>query len=356
MDPVNQLLDLRQGELSIEDYIHQFCELSFLVPSDEVILKDIFRFGLNEPLKSWFPEGTLNSTLRDFMDYALMLCGSPFTVEEAPAAAELVPSQISMPSSLVIATSKLSVLPNPVTPSMVPDHIMVAASDSVSAFEIIPEPHYISVDTLEPCHIPAAMLEPHYVSSDLPEPRLVSADLRDPRLVSVDLPEPLHVLSTIPESRPMAVGFPEPCSVLSGEAILKRQRLASSVEDPPLVSIRTVGIPKPTHISPVLYASSCSIVPIPEPVHNMAATSKTVYNMAAMSDSPIKMADLREPRHVTADLREPRHVTADLREPRHVTADLREPRHFSAIKTVSTDNAFKLIKKGATLLAGLAAL
>ncbi|ROL48112.1 hypothetical protein DPX16_2694 [Anabarilius grahami] len=167
-------------------------------------------------------------------------------------------------------------------------------------------------------------------------------------LVSEDLLELLRILSTIPESRPMAVGFPEPCSVLSGETNLKRQRMASSVEDPPLVSIRTAGNPKPTHINPVLYAPSGSIVPIPEPVHNMAATSKTVYNVAAMSEAvdlpePSQViVDLTEPRHVSADTPEPRHVSADLPEPRHVSADLPEPRHVSAdlpeSRHVSTDH------------------
>ncbi|ROL49486.1 hypothetical protein DPX16_15812 [Anabarilius grahami] len=169
MDPVNQLLDLQQGDLSVENYVHRLCELSFLVPFDDVFLKDIFRFGL-EPLRSWFPEGKLSSTLRDFMDYALLLCGSPFTVEEAPAATELIPSQISMPSSMVTATPKLSVFPNPVIPSTDPDKTMVAASDSVPVFAIIPEPHYVSADILEPCHVSAVLQEPSAKMAATPEP------------------------------------------------------------------------------------------------------------------------------------------------------------------------------------------
>ncbi len=48
MDPFNQLLDLRQGSLSIEEYATQFCVLSDKVPFDEFVLKDIFRFGLSD--------------------------------------------------------------------------------------------------------------------------------------------------------------------------------------------------------------------------------------------------------------------------------------------------------------------
>ncbi len=87
MDASYQLLDLRQGSLSIEEYVTQFCLLSNEVHFDEVALKDIFRFGLNEPIKSWLPEGQFNVSLRDFMDYALLCAGSSFTVGEKRKAA-----------------------------------------------------------------------------------------------------------------------------------------------------------------------------------------------------------------------------------------------------------------------------
>ncbi len=59
MDPFDQLLDLRQGSSSIVEYIIQFCEITYKVPFDEVMLKDIFRFGLNEPIKSCLPAGSV---------------------------------------------------------------------------------------------------------------------------------------------------------------------------------------------------------------------------------------------------------------------------------------------------------
>ncbi len=43
----------------------------------------MFRYGLNEPTRSLLPGGGFNCSLRDIMDYALLLCGSPFTVGEA---------------------------------------------------------------------------------------------------------------------------------------------------------------------------------------------------------------------------------------------------------------------------------
>ncbi len=80
MDPLDQLLDLRQGSAAIEEYFTQFLEISDKVHFDEVFLKDIFRFGLSESVKSWLPEGKFNVSLKNVIDYALMVAGSAFTV------------------------------------------------------------------------------------------------------------------------------------------------------------------------------------------------------------------------------------------------------------------------------------
>ncbi len=98
MDPFDQLLDLRQGSSSIVEYIIQFCEITYKVPFDEVMLKDIFRFGLNEPIKSCLPAGKFNCSLKDFFDYALLCAGSSLTVgvseeERAESAPEAAPCQ-----------------------------------------------------------------------------------------------------------------------------------------------------------------------------------------------------------------------------------------------------------------------
>ncbi len=81
MDSIEQLLHLRQGGQSIEAYVHQFGELSYQVPLyDEILFKDLFHFGLNEPIKSlhksFFPGGEFKGSLSVFMDYALNLSDS----------------------------------------------------------------------------------------------------------------------------------------------------------------------------------------------------------------------------------------------------------------------------------------
>lgn len=53
MDPADQLLHIKQDYLSFEKKnVQQYCELSFQVPFDEIALKDIFRYGFNEYIKS----------------------------------------------------------------------------------------------------------------------------------------------------------------------------------------------------------------------------------------------------------------------------------------------------------------
>ncbi len=103
MDPVDQLLHLRQEDLSIEECVHLFCEFSYHVPFyDENLFKDLFRFGHNELTKSLLPRGDFNSNLRDIVDYALLLCGSLFTVGEAESLPKMAATP--QPSASMVAS------------------------------------------------------------------------------------------------------------------------------------------------------------------------------------------------------------------------------------------------------------
>ncbi len=48
---------LPQGNQAIEDYVTNFCGLCHLVNCNNVAVKDIFRVGLNEPIRSQLPGG-----------------------------------------------------------------------------------------------------------------------------------------------------------------------------------------------------------------------------------------------------------------------------------------------------------
>ncbi|ROL46904.1 hypothetical protein DPX16_20556 [Anabarilius grahami] len=129
----------------------------------------------------------------------------------------------SMPSTLIIATPIDSKLPNPVTTSPEPVH-MLAGSESVPVFAANPEPHHASADLPEPRHASADLSEPSAKMAATPEPSeiaalaimataiwcLWAAHTSNPVLEST--PEPIPVHESAPEPDP-AHGFtPEPAS------------------------------------------------------------------------------------------------------------------------------------------------
>ncbi|XDV40964.1 hypothetical protein PO909_009933 [Leuciscus waleckii] len=106
----------------------------------------------------------------------------------------------------------------------------------------------------------AAAPELCYISTDLPEPAVCPVEPESVSVVPLE-PEFLKptsslVLSSSESSSPLTAFNPEsvltyfPKNILGRETFIQRQRFASSVDDPPLVSVRTAGIPKPTHSSP----------------------------------------------------------------------------------------------------------
>ncbi len=165
MDSIDQLLHLHQGGLSIEEYVHQFCELSFQVPLyDEFLFKDLFHFRLNRHIKSLFhkslfPGGEFNGSLRGLMDCALLYAGSSFTVgvaeEERNTASE---------TEVVDAPERMHKMAATAT-----GHIITAMHESGK--------------------VTASHCEPNQVTADLPEPHNKPAK-----------PESTHVMPAKPES------------------------------------------------------------------------------------------------------------------------------------------------------------
>ncbi len=109
----------------MEEYVHQFCELSYQVPLyDESLFKDLFYFGLNSHIKAMFNKslfsgGVYNGSLRGLLDYTLWYAGSSFTVGVAESAPEPAPSQELTESALqpVPPSSPSSPLVPPSSPS-----------------------------------------------------------------------------------------------------------------------------------------------------------------------------------------------------------------------------------------------
>ncbi len=79
MDPAIRLVCLHQRMRSLKDHIEDFGHcISLWLP--DFALTDFFCHGLNEPLKSILIRDGPQGLLCQFLDYALLLCGSSFTV------------------------------------------------------------------------------------------------------------------------------------------------------------------------------------------------------------------------------------------------------------------------------------
>ncbi|XP_051985347.1 uncharacterized protein LOC127645724 [Xyrauchen texanus] len=82
MDIAVQLLNLCQGNRPLENYVMDFCSLASQVDINEVALKEMFCFGLIESISSLMPGGRSPLNLAQYIDLALQISGSTFTVGE----------------------------------------------------------------------------------------------------------------------------------------------------------------------------------------------------------------------------------------------------------------------------------
>ncbi len=183
-------------------------------------------------------------------------------------------------------------------------HVTADHPESSHVSADLPESRHVSADLPESRHVSADLSESCHISADLPEPRHVSSDLPEPLHVSSDLPEPLHVMSTTPEPCPVAVVVLQPSTVLSRETVIKRQRLASSVEDPPLVSARTAGIPKPAHFNPPVP----ELIPLSEALPMMGITLCCIWAAYSTTDLSQAMAPAAASPEVAAHAAKPPEV------------------------------------------------
>ncbi len=138
-------------------------------------------------------------------------------------------------------------------------HIMVATAEPVHKMSAttmpqvtadLPESSKVPVDRHESNQVTAEFPKSRHISADRPESRHITADCPESRHVAAVRPESHHVTAECPESHHVSSVRPESLhslSVASG-AVLQYPRLTSSMEDPPLSSVRAAGIPKPAPI------------------------------------------------------------------------------------------------------------
>ncbi len=275
MDPFDQLLDLRQGSSSIEEYIIQFCEITYKVPFDEVMLKEFFCFGLNEPIKSCLPAWKFNCSLKDFIDYALLCAGSSFTVGVAEE--ERDTASVTKMADAPEGTPKMA---EGTTHHQFPGnrhesrHVSVDQPESLHVSADLPESPHVSADLPESLHVSADLPESLHVSADLPESLHVSADLPESLHVSAELPESLHVSADLPESLHVSADLPESLHV--------------SADLPESLHV-SADLPEP-HNMPTKPGSALVMPAKPGSALVMPAKPGSACIRPAMPESPARMA------------------------------------------------------------------
>ncbi len=232
------LLRLRQGNGAIEDYVVEFLELSNQVDFNEVALKDIFRVGLNEPIRSGLPGGKINFSLAEYIDYALLICGSSFTV----GVVEEEHDTSSKPAQLMPAKPQ-------------PAHVTTSMPEPAHATPTAPRPAIITPATPRPAIITPAAPGPAIITPAAPGPAIVTTPAA---------PGPAHVVHARACSRHAVLA--RACSRLSHLRCLLRHGPMLQAHLCPMLQVLfpfmglalhpapwTMSVPPPLHHPPGLF-------------------------------------------------------------------------------------------------------
>ncbi len=172
--------------------------------------------GCSEPVKSWLPEGKFNVSLKNLMDYALMVAGSLFTVDVAEeehdtaSVTEMADAPESTHTMAATATDHVSA-GHPES-----HHVSAGHPESHHVSAGHPESHHVSAGHPESHHVSAGHPESHHVTTYHPDSSPVMVNLYESCHVSADPPESLHVPADPPESLHISAGPPESHHVSAG--------------------------------------------------------------------------------------------------------------------------------------------
>ncbi len=172
--------------------MEDFCELSHCVEFNDVALKDIFCFGLDEPLRSSLPGGKICWSLELYIVFALLLAGSPFTVgiaDEEPCYPPVSAEYLHVMSGVV--------------------HIMPTIPESVHVMSATPKPAHVMSATPGPAHVTSAKPGPAHAMSAKPGPANVMPATQETRHKIAASPEPLRKMAATPQSIAKMTTMPE---------------------------------------------------------------------------------------------------------------------------------------------------
>ncbi len=194
-----------------------FCELSHRVDFNDVTLKDICQFGIDEPLRSSLPGGKICWSLERYIDYVLSLAGSLFTVgvadEETRNCSVPAPEHLYNPTFMSGVIHIMPATPKPAhvmsaTPR--PANIVPAAPGPAIVTPATPGPAIVMQSTAEPAHAMPSTPEPAHAMPSAQEPAHAMPSTPEPAHSMPSTPEPAHVMPSTPESAHVMPASPEP--------------------------------------------------------------------------------------------------------------------------------------------------
>ncbi|KAL0204368.1 hypothetical protein M9458_002386, partial [Cirrhinus mrigala] len=198
MNPASRLLCLRQGNRAIEDYVADFCEVCHLVDFNDVALKGIFCNGIKDSLYHQMPDNKCSATLQQYIDFALLLAGSPFTVgiaDEGPRNPAVTP--IPQPAQV------MSTKPQP-------SHAKPAKPEPVHVMSSKPKPAHVMPAKPKSPHVTSTKSQFTHVTSSAPRPVHVTSSAPGPAHAMPATPGPAHAMPARPESVPVMAALPQP--------------------------------------------------------------------------------------------------------------------------------------------------
>ncbi len=285
MNPaVSHLLCLRQSNRAIKEYVEDFCGLCHLVGFNDVALKDIFRAGLNKPIRSQLPGGKIHWSLEQYIDHALLLSGSLYTVGVAEEECNNPP-----------------VSAKPESP-----HVMPATPESAHVMPATPESAHLNAG-----HARVCLRHAGHARVCLRHAGHARVCLRHAGHARVCSRHAGH------QNFPKGIFFGGYSTQASADAKLG-PGLIASVMDPPLMLVQAAGIPRASALAVTETVPLTSVLPV------MAGAILCVWAAHRTPEASSVQESAPEPPEVAASTAEPPEVAASAAEPSNVMAPTNE--------------------------------
>ncbi|KAI2647937.1 Mucin-1 [Labeo rohita] len=250
-NPAAQIMFLKQGERSVEEYVMDFNTLARQTTMSDLCLMIFFRGRLSEPFGSVMPLHQPHWTITQYLNIALQISSSSLTVGVAGKQRDIAVTPAVQPARVMAAVPERA---HKMAATVEPVHKMAATAVPVHKMAAAPARAHKMAATAEPVHKMAAAPARAHKMPATAEPvhkMAVKTELR-------------HVTAAIPELYKVSAVFPESSFQVSQvKAVF------------PVSSQVTAIFPEP---------STVKMAATPEPLHKMAATPEPLHKMAAIPE------------------------------------------------------------------------